>query len=68
MNTISSSEIKRRGIRAVDELMKNGPVHIIRNNIPDYVVLTEESYKMIIWTTVPGTGNPSLAIFNYGVV
>ena len=48
MNTISSSEIKRRGIGAVDELMENGPVHVIRNNTPDYVVLTEESYKMII--------------------
>jgi len=48
MNTISSSEIKRRGIGAVDELMENGPVHVIRNNTPAYVVLTEESYKMII--------------------
>ena len=48
MNTIASSEIKRRGIGAVDELLGNGPVHIIRNNTPDYVILTEESYKMII--------------------
>ena len=48
MNTIASSEIKRRGIGAVDELMRNGPVHVIRNNTPDYVVLTEELYKMII--------------------
>jgi PHD/YefM family antitoxin component YafN of YafNO toxin-antitoxin module len=48
MNTIASSEIKRRGIGAVDELLENGPVHIIRNNTPDYVILTEESYKLII--------------------
>lgn len=48
MNTISSSEIKRRGIGAVDELMENGPVHVIRNNTPDYVVLTEETYQMLI--------------------
>jgi hypothetical protein len=48
MNTISSSEIKRRGIGAVDDLIENGPVHVIRNNTLDYVVLTEESYKMII--------------------
>lgn len=48
MNTIASSEIKRRGIGAVDELLGNGPVHVIRNNTPNYVILTEESYKMII--------------------
>ncbi len=48
MKTIASSEIKRRGIGAVDELLGNGPVHILRNNTPDYVVLTEESYQMII--------------------
>ncbi|MBC8554899.1 MAG: prevent-host-death protein [Candidatus Brocadiales bacterium] len=48
MNTIASSEIKRRGIGAVDELLENGPVHIIRNNTPNYVILTEKSYKLII--------------------
>ncbi len=48
MNTISTSEIKRRGISAVDELLENGPVHVIRNNTPDYVVLSEESYKMMM--------------------
>lgn len=48
MNTISVSEIKRRGISAVDDLLENGPVHVIRNNTPDYVILSEESYKMMI--------------------
>ncbi len=48
MNTISSSEIKRRGIGAVDELMENGPVHVIGHNTPQYVVLTEETYKIIL--------------------
>ena len=48
MNTISTSEIKRRGISAVDDLLENGPVHVIRNNTLDYVVLSEESYKMML--------------------
>jgi len=45
MNTISASEIKRRGISAVDELLDNGPVHVIKNNRQRYVVLTEDAYQ-----------------------
>lgn len=45
MNTIPAQDIKRRGISAVDEVLKNGPVHIIKNNQPQYVVLSEERYQ-----------------------
>jgi PHD/YefM family antitoxin component YafN of YafNO toxin-antitoxin module len=48
MNTVSAQEIKRRGIGAVDELLKEGPVHVIKNNQPQYVVLTEERYRELI--------------------
>lgn len=44
MNSIPAQEIKRRGIAAVDEALHNGPVHIIKNNRPSYVVLTEAAY------------------------
>lgn len=44
MNTIPSQEIKRRGISAVDEALRNGPVHVIKNNRPQYVVLSEEDF------------------------
>jgi len=44
MNSIPAQEIKRRGIAAVDEALRNGPVHIIKNNRPSYVVLTEAAY------------------------
>ncbi|HXH02581.1 MAG TPA: type II toxin-antitoxin system Phd/YefM family antitoxin [Candidatus Competibacteraceae bacterium] len=47
MNTIPASEIKRRGIAAVDEALKHGPVHIIKNNRPRYVVLSEEDYARL---------------------
>lgn len=30
MNSIPAQEIKRRGISAVDEALRQGPVHIIR--------------------------------------
>ena len=48
MNTITAQEIKRKGISAVDEALKEGPVHIIKNNQPQYVVLTEARYRDLI--------------------
>jgi PHD/YefM family antitoxin component YafN of YafNO toxin-antitoxin module len=48
MNTIPSQEIKRRGIAAVDEKLAEGAVHVIRNNQPQYVILSEERYKELV--------------------
>ena len=48
MNIVPAQEIKRRGIAAVDEALAQGPVHIIKNNRPQYVVLTEESYRELL--------------------
>lgn len=48
MNTIPAQEIKRRGIAAVDELIAKGDLHIIRNNRPQYVVLSQERYQGLL--------------------
>ncbi|OIP50576.1 MAG: prevent-host-death protein [Deltaproteobacteria bacterium CG_4_10_14_3_um_filter_60_8] len=48
MNTIPAQEIKRRGIAAVDNLIETGDVHIIKNNQPQYVVLSEVRYRELI--------------------
>jgi PHD/YefM family antitoxin component YafN of YafNO toxin-antitoxin module len=48
MNTIPAHEIKRRGIAAVDDVIAKGDVHVIRNNQPRYVVLSEERYQELI--------------------
>ena len=48
MNTIPAQEIKRRGIAAVDDLIESGDVHIIRNNQPQYVVVSEVRYRELI--------------------
>jgi PHD/YefM family antitoxin component YafN of YafNO toxin-antitoxin module len=48
MNTIPAQEIKRRGIAAVDGLIANGDVHVIRNNRPEYVVLSEARYRELV--------------------
>lgn len=45
MNAIPAQEIKRRGIAAVDDLIAKGDLHVIRNNQPQYVVLSEERYR-----------------------
>lgn len=50
MNVIPAQEIKRRGMAAVDEALAEGPVHIIKNNRPQYVVLTEERYRELLET------------------
>jgi PHD/YefM family antitoxin component YafN of YafNO toxin-antitoxin module len=48
MNAIPAQEIKRRGIAAVDDLITHGDLHIIRNNQPQYVVLSEVRYQELI--------------------
>lgn len=48
MNTIPAQDIKKRGIAAVDEALKQGAVHVIKNNQPRYVVLSEERYRQLV--------------------
>jgi PHD/YefM family antitoxin component YafN of YafNO toxin-antitoxin module len=48
MRSIPAREIKRRGISAVDEQLKDGPVYIIKNDEPSYVVLSRAQYE---WMT-----------------
>ncbi|OQX18378.1 MAG: prevent-host-death protein [Desulfobulbaceae bacterium A2] len=48
MNTLPAQEIKRRGIAAVDEIIAKGDVHVIRNNQPQYVVLSEARYLELL--------------------
>ena len=48
MNSIPAQELKRRGIAAVDEVIAKGDVHVIRNNQPQYVVLSEARYQELV--------------------
>lgn len=47
-NTVTAQEIKRRGITAVDEALRHGPVHVIQRNRPRYVILSEEDYRRMM--------------------
>lgn len=48
MQTIPAREIKRRGISAVDDLVKEGPVHVIKDDRPTYVILDEAHYRELV--------------------
>jgi PHD/YefM family antitoxin component YafN of YafNO toxin-antitoxin module len=48
MNAIPAQELKRRGIAAVDDVIDKGDVHVIRNNKPQYVVLSEARYQELV--------------------
>jgi PHD/YefM family antitoxin component YafN of YafNO toxin-antitoxin module len=44
MNTLSAAELKRRGMAAIEERLRQGPVHLVKRNKLAAVVLTEEQY------------------------
>jgi len=48
MNMIAAQEVKRRGITAVDDLLAQGPVQIVKNNRPRYVVISEKEYETLM--------------------
>lgn len=48
MNTLTAQELEQRGLAAVDEALQAGPVHILADNSPRYVVLSEERYRDLL--------------------
>lgn len=47
-NTLSAGELKRRGLAAIEEKLKRGPVHVIKRNKPAAVVLSEEEFANLV--------------------
>lgn len=47
MNVLTVAEIKRRGMAAIEEGLRSGPVHIIKRNQPAAVVLSESDYQIL---------------------
>lgn len=43
--TIPASEIRRRGLSVIDKALKRGPVHVLKDNEPTYVILAEAQYQ-----------------------
>ena len=47
-NTVTTSEIKRRGMAAIEEGLSRGPLHILKRNRPTAVVLSEDEYQRLV--------------------
>ena len=47
MNTLTVAELKRRGMAAIEEGLRHGPVHIVKRNRPSAVVLSEDDYQRL---------------------
>jgi prevent-host-death family protein len=47
MNSITAAELKRRGMAAVEEALKRGPIHLMKRNKPAAVVLSEADYEAL---------------------
>ncbi|MEQ1563895.1 MAG: prevent-host-death protein [Nitrospira sp.] len=43
--TIPAAEIRRRGLSAVDKALKRGPVHVLKDNEPAYVIMAEDQFR-----------------------
>lgn len=52
MNILTVAEIKRRGMAAIEEGLRQGPVHIVKRNKPSAVVLSEDEYRRLASGTV----------------
>lgn len=47
-NTVTTSEIKRRGMAAIEDGLRKGPLHILKRNKPAAVVLSEDEYEHLV--------------------
>ncbi len=45
MVTMPVQEVKRRGMSILDESLASGPVYVIRNNSPRYVVMFADAFR-----------------------
>ena len=44
MNSLTAAVLKRRGMAAIEEGLRRGPVHLIKRNEPAAVVVSAEDY------------------------
>ena len=51
-NTLTVAELKRRGMAAIEDGLRRGPVHIVKRNKPAAVVLSEDEYQRLAYGKV----------------
>lgn len=47
MNSLTAAELKRRGMAAIEEGLRHGPVYLVKRNKPSAVILSEEDYARL---------------------
>ena len=47
-NTLTISDIKRRGMSAINERLRSGPTHIVKRNQMAAVILSEAEYDRLL--------------------
>ncbi len=47
-NTLTISEIKRRGMAAINDRLRSGPAHILKRNKMAAVILSEVEYQRLL--------------------
>ncbi len=48
IRTVPASDIEQRGIDVLDEMICDGPVHVIKDDRPRYVVMSEEHFAELV--------------------
>ena len=56
MNTLPVAELKRRGMAAIEDGLRHGPVHILKRNRPVAAVLSEDAYQQLAQGKVVAAG------------
>ncbi len=47
MNTLTAAELKRRGMAAIEDVLRHGPLHLMKHNKPSAVVISEKEYARL---------------------
>jgi PHD/YefM family antitoxin component YafN of YafNO toxin-antitoxin module len=55
-NALTSAELKRRAIAAIEQALQHGPVHLLKCNRSSAVVLSEQHYRhlQLLASRAPG--------------
>lgn len=53
MNIVSAQDIKRRGMAAIEDALRQGPARILKYNRPAAVVLSEQDYQQLLSVQAP---------------
>lgn len=51
MNTLTTVDLKHRGIAAIEEALVFEPVHVMKHNKPTVVILRESEYQHLVQAT-----------------